>query len=146
MKPKVETHRSTTGRIVTGWLLEPGDVLLATDVFEASDGSWQQCPIPNTQIGPFHSRWVRPGPTLGFPSGPQVSFSPIRAVYVSCKVTCVSETGAEPDPRTPKALEHINKHRARFGQRPLDPVTAGWLDSDIVIEAERLGWRAKVPA
>lgn len=38
-----------------------------------------------------------------------------------------------------RALEAIQRHRRRLGERPLDPVAAGWSDEDIFIEARRLG-------
>ena len=38
------------------------------------------------------------------------------------------------------ALEHINRRRARFGERPLDPDAAGWSDDDVLAEARRVGW------
>ena len=36
------------------------------------------------------------------------------------------------------ALQAINRHRARLGQRPLAPVAAGWTDQDVLDEAERI--------
>jgi hypothetical protein len=35
-------------------------------------------------------------------------------------------------------LAVINRHRAKIGQRPLDPVAAGWQLDDIVAEARRI--------
>lgn len=37
-----------------------------------------------------------------------------------------------------EALDAINRHRARMGMRPLDPVAGGWTDQDIRDEAERI--------
>jgi len=38
----------------------------------------------------------------------------------------------------PEALETIQAHRRRIGQRPLDPKGAGWEPEDILAEAERI--------
>lgn len=35
-------------------------------------------------------------------------------------------------------LAMINKHRARLGQRPLDPAAAGWQPEDVAAEARRI--------
>lgn len=40
------------------------------------------------------------------------------------------------------ALAKINRYRNRTGQRPLDPITSGWTDEDVILEAQRLGSRA----
>ena len=37
-----------------------------------------------------------------------------------------------------QALHEINRHRGKVGQRPLDPVDAGWGPEDVIAEAERL--------
>ncbi len=36
------------------------------------------------------------------------------------------------------ALHEINLHRARVGQRPLEPIAAGWGPDDVIAEAKRL--------
>lgn len=42
--------------------------------------------------------------------------------------------------RVASALKHINRRRARFGERALDPVAAEWTDEDVIAEAKRTGW------
>lgn len=37
-----------------------------------------------------------------------------------------------------QALHEINRHRGKVGQRPLDPVDAGWGPEDVIAEAQRL--------
>lgn len=49
----------------------------------------------------------------------------------------VTEIGGSADVAV--ALDAINRHRVRVGQRPLDPAAAGWGDRDILEEAARLG-------
>jgi hypothetical protein len=39
------------------------------------------------------------------------------------------------------ALRHVNGHRARIGQRRLDPAASQWTGDDVIAEALRLGWR-----
>jgi len=42
------------------------------------------------------------------------------------------------DPKVQAALEAINRHRRKLGQRPLDPTAAGWTSEDILLEAQRI--------
>lgn len=59
-------------------------------------------------------------------------FDPRAAHEINVAVQRVSIVG--------QALRHINTHRARIGQRPLDPQAVGWSPEDVIVEAERLGW------
>jgi hypothetical protein len=43
-----------------------------------------------------------------------------------------------------EALAKINRHRARIGQRPLDPAAAGWEDADVLEEARQLKERGHI--
>lgn len=49
---------------VVGYLLEPGDVLEATDLYTSSNGYWEPCPCPGLTIQGFPNGggplWVRP--------------------------------------------------------------------------------------
>lgn len=55
-----------------GNLLEAGDVLRPTDVYESTSGDWEPCPCPGLPIGEgVATRWVRPAPVVAFADGPE---------------------------------------------------------------------------
>lgn len=44
-----------------GYLLEPGDILEATDMFDSTVGQWRACPCPGLKIQNVEGIvWVRP--------------------------------------------------------------------------------------
>lgn len=64
-----------------------------------------------------------------------------RAATVGIDVVTTDDIGAideAPSIDVRDALEQINRHRARMGMRPLDPVRAAWTEQDVVLEAERI--------
>lgn len=49
------------GRSVYGHELETGDVLVGTDVYNSSNGSWEQCTCPGLMLGKgTTTKWIRP--------------------------------------------------------------------------------------
>ena len=46
--------------VVYGYLLQSGDELEATDVYDSTNGKWESCPCPGLVIGKgISTRWVR---------------------------------------------------------------------------------------
>lgn len=71
MKTEPELHanrhaKSTRGHdgkytVVSGYLLEPGDVLEATDLYDSTSGVWEPCPCPGLALGDGTGAvWIRP--------------------------------------------------------------------------------------
>ncbi len=65
---KIHMNRHGNGsyppfRAVIGFLLEDGDILEETDVYDSASGSWEPCPCPGLVISGTTemTQWVRPG-------------------------------------------------------------------------------------
>lgn len=145
MKSIVEHHKTATGNGIDGYLLEPGDVLQHVDVFESADGTWQRCPMPNTQLSSTAIKWVRPIGVFVIPGAPTKLY--LNGVELKRDDEPEAEPPARPATAALKtfvaALDHINEHRKDCHQAKLDPVKSSWTYDDVIIEAERLGWRVK---
>lgn len=54
-------HPEPAGRFIYGRVLQPGEVILATDVYSSSNGKWEPAPCPGCKLGEGVSVvWVRP--------------------------------------------------------------------------------------
>jgi len=62
MESEARKHTSPHCREpVHGHLLEPGDVLEPTDVYDSTVGDWQSCPCPGLTLqAGSDAIWVRP--------------------------------------------------------------------------------------
>ena len=60
-EPKFHKHPRNMHDAVYGVKLAPGDVLEATDVYDASNGFWETCTCPGAPIGEgLTTTWIRP--------------------------------------------------------------------------------------
>jgi hypothetical protein len=50
----------------------------------------------------------------------------------------LEKVDAKPGVDVSASLSQINRHRALIGMRPLDPVSAGWTQQDVLLEAQRI--------
>jgi hypothetical protein len=62
MRSMATHHRNENQySVVYGYLLEEGDTLEATDVYDSSNGKWENCPCPGLIIGKgLSTKWIRP--------------------------------------------------------------------------------------
>jgi hypothetical protein len=63
------------------------------------------------------------------------SWADARAAIVDFRKKVKKDRGGS---KGSKALDEVNRHRRSMGQSPLDPVTAGWSERDVELEAARI--------
>ena len=65
-EPCWHLHPVSPHRLVFGSLIEAGDILEATDVYDSTSNKWERCPCPGIilEVASDHVRWVRPRPVL----------------------------------------------------------------------------------
>ena len=79
------------------------------------------------------------------PKGSVISGQEKREILVEATKWADERWASTKRPRgtSKTALSYINRCRYRIGERPLDPIAAGWTSEDIINEAQRLGWKPR---